>query len=169
MVRKSILAIGAVIAWLTIGPAVAQDKSLDQHFMQNAVEGNLTEVQLGKLAEQKASTDAGRSFGQMLATDHSENNEKATQVARAIGARIPKEPNAEQRQLIRHFSKLSGVSFDRELAHHMVADHRKDIKDFEQAANSKDAQVAGYAKDTLPTLHKHLDTAEALANNVATR
>jgi putative membrane protein len=51
----------------------------------------------------------------------------------------------------------------------MVTDHKKDIRDFEQAAKSQDEQVADYAKDTLPTLRKHLDTAEGLANRIATR
>ena len=45
----------------------------------------------------------------------------------------------------------------------MVDDHKKDIKEFEKEAKSQNQQVATFAKDTLPTLHKHLDTAEALA------
>jgi putative membrane protein len=169
MIRKSILAIGALMACLAIAPVWAQDKDRDRHFLQNAIEGNLTEIQLGKMAEQKASTEAGRSFGRMLANDHSDNNEKATQIARALQVSVPTEPNAKQQQMINHFSQLSGRSFDRELAQHMVADHRKDIRDFEQATKSQDGPVADYAKDTLPTLRKHLDTAEALANRVATR
>jgi putative membrane protein len=159
----------ALVGCLAIAPVWAQNKDRDQHFLQNAIEGNLTEIQLGKMAEQNASTEAGRSFGQMLANDHSKNNEKATQVAHALKVSVPTEPNAKQRQMIREFSQLSGRSFDRELAQHMVTDHKKDIRDFEQAAKSQDEQVADYAKDTLPTLRKHLDTAEALANRIATR
>jgi predicted outer membrane protein len=45
----------------------------------------------------------------------------------------------------------------------MVADHKKAIKEFDKEANSSNAQLAMFAKDTLPTLHKHLDTAEMLA------
>jgi predicted outer membrane protein len=45
----------------------------------------------------------------------------------------------------------------------MVDDHKKDIQDFEKGAQSQNEQVAAFAKDTLPTLHKHLDAAESLA------
>jgi hypothetical protein len=49
----------------------------------------------------------------------------------------------------------------------MVADHKKDIKDFEKEANKSDAAGA-YAKQTLPTLHKHLETAQSLTGAAAT-
>ena len=45
----------------------------------------------------------------------------------------------------------------------MVDDHNKDIKKFEKEANSSNQQIATFAKETLPTLHKHLDTAQSLA------
>jgi len=42
-----------------------------------------------------------------------------------------------------------------------VADHKKDIKEFEKQAKGSD-DVASFAKDTLPTLKKHLQTAQSL-------
>ena len=49
-------------------------------------------------------------------------------------------------------------------AHHMVADHRKDIAAYQKESKKTDA-VGQYAKDTLPTLQKHLDAAQALEKN----
>ena len=59
-------------------------------------------------------------------------------------------------------SKLSGDRFDREFAKHMVTDHKKDIKDYEKEAKKNDAAGA-YAKEALPTLKKHLETAQSLS------
>jgi Domain of unknown function (DUF4142) len=43
----------------------------------------------------------------------------------------------------------------------MVTDHKKDIAEYEKEAKSK-GPLAGFAKDTLPTLKHHLQTAETL-------
>ena len=59
-------------------------------------------------------------------------------------------------------SKLNGAAFDKAFAAHMVADHKKDIAAYQKASKSKNQQVAGYAGETLPTLQKHLQTAQSL-------
>jgi putative membrane protein len=43
----------------------------------------------------------------------------------------------------------------------MVTDHKKDIAKYEKEAKSK-GPLADFAKETLPTLQHHLQTAEAL-------
>ena len=62
-------------------------------------------------------------------------------------------------------SKLSGRAFDRQFVRMMVEDHQKDVKDFEKETKSSNEQIAGFAKDTLPTLQKHLGTAKSLASS----
>jgi putative membrane protein len=64
-------------------------------------------------------------------------------------------------------SKLSDDRFDREFAKQMVADHKKDIKAYEKEAKKNDAAGA-YAKETLPTLKKHLETAQSLSGGATT-
>ena len=64
-------------------------------------------------------------------------------------------------------SKLSGENFDRQFAKDMVEDHKKDIKAYEKEAKKNDAAGA-YAKEALPTLHKHLDTAQSLSGAATT-
>jgi putative membrane protein len=46
----------------------------------------------------------------------------------------------------------------------MVADHKKDIAAYQKESKKTDA-AGQYAKDTLPTLQKHLDAAQALEKN----
>jgi hypothetical protein len=45
----------------------------------------------------------------------------------------------------------------------MVADHKKDIKEYERASKLKDA-AGSYANETLPVLRKHLEAAQSLNN-----
>jgi len=58
---------------------------------------------------------------------------------------------------------MSGSGFDKDFAADMVKDHQKAIDMFQKEADSGDrAQVTDFAKQTLPTLKKHLKTAQSL-------
>jgi putative membrane protein len=54
---------------------------------------------------------------------------------------------------------------------HMVADHKKDVKEFEHAAKSdRQNEIQQFAAETLPTLREHLalaQSAQAEARNEA--
>lgn len=158
---KGSAALIAVAGLLMATPAFAQSKT-DQTFVKKAIEGNLAEVQMGKLAEQKGASDQVRNFGQMLQSDHATNNQKAMALAQSLNVTPPSGPNAEQKRSYDRLSKLSGAQFDREFAKAMVSDHKKDIREFQSEAKSKNAQVADYAKSTVPDLQKHLQAAESL-------
>jgi putative membrane protein len=157
----------AMTAALAVTSASAADKR-DQTFIKDAIEGNLAEVQMGKLAQDKGQSDGVKSFGQMLVTDHTDANQKATAVANQIGVTPPTEPNAKQKALYEKMSKLSGPAFDREFAKAMVQDHKEDIQKFQQEAKKQNDPVGNFANQTLPTLQKHLQQAEALTNNKST-
>jgi len=159
--RLTSSALVAVAGLLMATPALAQSKS-DQTFVKKAIEGNLAEVQMGQLAQQKANNSNVRNFGQMLVNDHSANNQQAMTLAQQLHITPPSSPNAEQKRTYDRLSKLSGDAFDREFARVMVADHQKDIKEFQTEAKSKTPQVADYAKDTLPHLQQHLQAAQSL-------
>jgi len=58
-------------------------------------------------------------------------------------------------------AKMNGAAFDRMFAEHMTKDHKKDIAEYQKEAKAKDA-AGEYAGNTLPTLKKHLDTAQSL-------
>jgi putative membrane protein len=155
-----LLVAGIVAGVIVSSPCFAQDKA-SQKFLKEAIEGR-AEVQMGQLAEKNGKSDGVRPFGQMLQKDHSEANQKATAAANQMGVSPPSEPNSKQKAMYEKISKLSGDSFDRAFAKEMVADHKKDIKEYEKEAKKNDAAGA-YAKETLPTLHKHLETAQSLS------
>jgi putative membrane protein len=144
----------------------AQDKA-SQKFLTEAIEGNLAEVQMGELAQKNGNSDGVRSFGQMLQKDHSEANQKATAAASSLGMTPPTAPNSKQKADYDRMAKLTGAKFDQEFVKHMIADHKKDIREYDKQAKKTDA-AASYAKEALPTLHKHLETAQSLAGAATT-
>ena len=63
--------------------------------------------------------------------------------------------------------KLSGKDFDKTYADHMVKEHQKDIKEFQDAAkNVEDPDVKKFAQDTLPTLEHHEQMAQQMESSV---
>lgn len=139
----------------------------DDSFLKEAMQGDMAEVKMGQLAQQKGGDDKVKQFGQTLESDHSENLDKAKSLAQEIGMTPPKSVNAEQKATYDKLNKLSGQQFDKEFAQHMVQDHKKDIRKFEQESK-KSGSVASFAQETLPVLKKHLEMAESLSGHQTT-
>jgi len=152
--------------------AVAQTRSSDrasQTFITKAIEGNLAEVQIGQLAQEKGASEGVRSFGQTLQQDHATGAQKATAVATQLGVSPPTEPNKNQKAMHASLGKLSGLAFDRKFASEMVKDHKKEIAEYQKAAKKQGDPAAAYATETLPTLQKHLEAAQALTKATSSR
>ena len=158
----------AVVIGLTLSASVAarhgQSSNKDQHFMTEEIQGDLAEVNMGKLAQQKGQSDNVKQFGQMLEQDHAAHLQKAQQVASQNGLKAPTEPNAMQQSMYQKLSSMSGAKFDAAFARDMVRDHEKDIGAYRKEAQSG-SPLADFAKETVPTLEKHLQSAEALTSN----
>src|SRR3954469_15828935 len=119
----TIMAACAVTIFVAGGAVAApkgQSPSKDQHFMAEAIEGDLSEVNMGKLAQQKGQSDQVKQFGQALQQDHGEHLQKAQQLADQSGMKVPSEPNKKQQAVYNKLEGLSGDRFDRAFAQAMV-------------------------------------------------
>jgi putative membrane protein len=150
---------GALLGSMTA--ASGADK-VSQVFIRDAIEGNLAEIQLGQLAQEKAQGADVKSFGQMLVDDHSASNEQAEKVAVQIGITAPTEPSVNQKAKYEKMSRLSETAFDRAFIREMIMDHAINIARFQNEAKKKNDPVADYANQMLPSLKKHLDAARKL-------
>ena|SRR6185437_13162083 len=137
-----------------------------ERFLKEAMEGDLSEMKVGELAQQKGQSEDVKQFGQMLQQDHSKNLQQAQQLAQQGGMTPPAQPSSAQKKVYDKLSKLSGNQFDRQFAKDMVSDHKKDLTKFEKEAKGK-GPVAEFAQQTVPTLQKHLQTAQGIENKGA--
>ena len=136
--------------------------SVDSAFVSDAMMGDNSEVAAGNLAATKAGSQAAKDFGKMLAADHGAHKDKLAALASSSGIAVTDEPSAEGKTLMDQLTGLSGDAFDKAFKEGMIADHQKAIAKYEKQAESGDAQTAALAKETLPTLRKHLETAQKL-------
>jgi putative membrane protein len=136
----------------------------DQQFVTKAAEGGMFEVEIGKLAAEKASDPSVKSFGQMLADDHGAANDKLRQIASGHNVALPASLPADKKKEIDQLSKLSGAQFDKQFVKMVgIKDHQHDISEFEKASKTAQApDLKDFATNTLPTLKKHLETAQKL-------
>ena len=146
----------------TSKPAAAKSsKKMDQTFAMKAAQGGLAEVQLGQLAAQKASNPDVKAFGQKMVDDHQKANDQLKEAAAKNNIALPTEPSAKDKAEAARLEKLSGAAFDKAYMMHMVADHKKDVAEFQREAKSgQDEQIKGFAQQTLPTLQEHLKMAQ---------
>ncbi|MGZ5037284.1 MAG: DUF4142 domain-containing protein [Usitatibacter sp.] len=136
----------------------------DVKFLQETAADGMAEVELGKLAQQKAVREEVKGFATRMVDDHSKANEDLKAVAAASGVDLPAGPDKKHQKMMAKLEKLSGGDFDRAYMHDMVVDHLKDVHEFREHAKSrKDNEAKAFAARTLPTLQGHLDA--ALATN----
>jgi putative membrane protein len=133
----------------------------DKKFIEKAAQGGVAEVQMGKLAAQKAQSAEVKQFGERMAKDHASANDKLTQIASQKGVTPASDMDSSSKREYDKLQKLSGAQFDQEYMKTMVSDHEKDVKEFQSEAKSaKDPQVKNFAQSTLPTIEEHLKLAK---------
>lgn len=135
----------------------------DKTFVMKAAQGGMAEVNLGKLAAEKASRPDVKEFGNMMVEDHTKANDQLKSVANQKSLPIPTDVGAKHQALYDRLSKLSGPAFDKAYVKAMVKDHHEDVGDFRKEANSgKDPDIKNFASQTLPVLEKHLTAIEKI-------
>ncbi|HEY7112529.1 MAG TPA: DUF4142 domain-containing protein [Thermoanaerobaculia bacterium] len=129
-------------------------------FAKKAAVGGMAEVELGRLAVERASNARVKEFGQRMVDDHSKANAELKLAAREQGVALPTELDAEHQAAIDRLSRLSGSAFDQAYMRDMVMDHEEDVSEFARAArHSGDSPIKSFASRALPTLQDHLKMA----------
>jgi len=164
MLKKAIVA-AAVMMGLAAAPALAADET----FVTKAAKGGMAEVQLGKLATEKASSAEVKKFGQRMVDDHGKANDELKTLAQSKNITLPTDLDPKDKALHDRLEKLSGAEFDKAYMHEMLNDHLKDVSEFRTESKSgKDADVKAWAAKTLPTLEEHLKMARDTNGAVGT-
>lgn len=159
---RFVAGLSAIIAIALSGAAVAATSQADQAFVKQAIQADLSEVSAGQLAQTNGQSPEVKNFGKMLETEHGQDLIKARQVATQLGVNPPANVNDDQQALFDKLTGLKGAEFDKEFTQAMIEDHKKDIVKFQTQAKQT-GPAADYAKQTLPALQKHLQTAQSIS------
>jgi putative membrane protein len=134
----------------------------DEEWLMMSIQGDLFEIQGGKLAKQKATTQIVRDLAERLIEDHTKSLQDAVDVAHELGIDVPDEPSPTQQWELRAVAQFHGSDFDRWYSDLEVQDHIQDIQEaqdeIDKGCNDKIRQLA---EDDLPVLKQHLELARA--------
>lgn len=132
-------------------------------FLVRVANSGMAEVQLAKLAQQKATISAVKSFAAMLEKDHSAVGEQVKSFASQRNVTLPATVSDDHQKMYSDMEKMNGKDFEKEYISMMVKAHNDGIDLFENTrSNASDVDIKNFADKTLPTLKKHLDSAQAI-------
>ncbi|PUZ20690.1 putative membrane protein [Chitinophaga costaii] len=132
-------------------------------FSVKAADIGFTEVAMGKLAQDKASQQRVKDFGNLLITDHTKAGDELKAIADRKGITLPTAFSPEHQSAMEKLNDKKGLDWDKAFIDHMIDGHKSAIDDFDKASkNLEDADIKAFATNTLPTLKAHLDSAEAI-------
>ena len=164
--NKTIIATILTVTAFAAGNALAKDKemktsAMGASFIPKAANGGMTEVELGKLAEEKGGSDEVKDFGKQMVKDHSKANDELKEVAGKMNVMVPDKLDAKHQAMITKMQALSGPAFDKAYVNGMVKAHKEDIALFENADKEvKNEDLKAFIEKTIPVMKEHLSMIE---------
>ena len=136
---------------------------------------NTVDIETGKLAAKRGSSNEVRQFGAMLARDHAMVRQQGRDLAKKLGV-TPTPPAAdrsaqEQAAVIRRLSSLRGAEFDHAFLQREVQFHKDVIAAIETTLLPaiKNEELRALVVKVAPAFQAHLAMAENLLTRVATK
>ena len=132
-------------------------------FATKAAHTNMAEVQLGHLAQQKASNPDVKEFGERMVNDHTEAQAKLKDAAGRANVTLPEGLDQKHKELKDQLQQKSGAAFDTMYINKMVEGHEQAVQMLkEAAANLSSEPLKQWASQTLPTIQDHLKRAREI-------
>jgi len=143
------------------GTAVVQD-----NFWTKAAASGLAEVELGKLAAQKAQNPEVKKFAQMMVTDHTRANEELKALAAKKGVVLPTSLASSHQSMLEKLQGLSGAEFDKAYVEGQVDDHETAVDLMDDNDDNSDADIKAFAAKTLPVVKSHLEMIKGIQGKI---
>ena len=127
---------------------------------------DLIEVELGKLAVEKGTSDAVKQFGQKMIDDCTKAADEAKQLAEAGHVNVPAAPDSKHQSRVDKLAKLSGAEFDKAYAKDQLKYHQQNLRKYQDEAQYGSVEeVKNFASKSLPMVQQHLALAKELNKN----
>ncbi|WP_052417674.1 DUF4142 domain-containing protein [Cellvibrio mixtus] len=138
-----------------------------EDFVDEAAAKNIAEIEAAKLALDKSTYPAVRTFAQKMINEHSANNTEIRSLATRKKVDVTDEAELTSKAKAAILKQRDGESFDVAYANNQVSAHKDALEFYKDAAKSKDADVRTFAVATVPKIQHHLKEAEALVSELA--
>jgi putative membrane protein len=159
-------------------------RSDSRGFVNDLAIAGMAEVELGRMAADRAANADVKAFGQMMVRDHSKANDELKQVASQLNIQPTTQLDQKHRALSDKLSTLKGAEFDREYMTAMVQGHEDVLAKLRERTGARSSaatqghgagSTAGgtgeqaltqWAAKAMPTVQQHLERAQQLQQQV---
>ena len=142
-------------------PAPEGSNTQDKLFVRQAAVGGRAEVELGKIAQKKASTDSVRQFAQHMVDAHTKNSQQLMRAGRGLNPELPKDLDPEHLRIRDELNKKSGKDFDVAYISSQLTDHQRTANLLQwHISYGQNQALKKYSIETLPVVMEHLEMAK---------
>ena len=131
-------------------------------FITDIAEARMMDLEEGKIAQQRSTTRDLKSYGALMVNDQTEMLNELRTLATLKGVELPSSLGEYKEKGLNDLKEVHGKSFDKKFIRMMIIDHKRDLKKFEKATRSTDADIQVFATKYLPYVQSHLQKIKAL-------
>jgi putative membrane protein len=138
----------------------------DRKMLEDLAQGNMAEVDAGKMALEKSQNAEIKKFAQQMVDDHGSALADVQALARAKNVTLPDGAGPMAKTKATALKAMSGNLFDKEYAKRAgVGDHESTLKLLQKIQkDAKDGDLKALAAKMQPTVEHHLGMARQLAS-----
>jgi putative membrane protein len=127
-------------------------------FVVEAVGGNIGEVKLAQLAQEKSSNKEIKEIAKMLVDDHTAALDGLKTLATSKAISIPTDEPDKIKETIKDLSDDKPADFDKNWTKALMDKHEKTINDYEkELGETKDEDIKAWINTVLPKIRTHHD------------
>jgi putative membrane protein len=142
-------------------------RAKDDLFLAQAAHANASEIELSRIALDRARTQEVKDYARMIIEEHRKASQQLIDLAQRKGHPLPSVPSAGVVQKTDEAQRGKADTFDLDYASRMREDHLRALSMHrEVAATSPDPDVRAWAGSQVPILEGHLKHAESLVDNL---
>ncbi|QJW89252.1 DUF4142 domain-containing protein [Spirosoma taeanense] len=152
-----------------IQPTSAKLSSADQALMMEVAKGGMMQLEVSKIAVQKASNEEVRQLAQAEVEEQTGLSAKLKEIADAKGVTLPSAPDAETQTKLTQMQGMSGAEFDRTyVSESGVKGHEKlDMVMSKVRSNASDSNLKNIEKAAHPLVKAHLKVSREIMNKMS--
>lgn len=125
-------------------------------FMTQAADARLMDIEGGKLAMEKGSNDLVKNYATQLVADNTKLLKELRTLAAQKNIVLPSTLSNDKADDLNDLREKEGEEFDSKFIKMIQRDHKRDLDEFEEAADSNDRDIQQFAQRNVTVFEKHL-------------
>jgi putative membrane protein len=155
------------VIWAQSGVTSPPPPGADVAFVQQALQDQLAEIELSKLAQNNSTNPAVINFAKATARDENQASQLLRELAAKKGISVSPLPDAEHAAMAKILGCKSGTQLDAYYAEDMTRIDDKVIQLYQAQSVDKDRDIASYAQSALAQEEQREKRARSLTGGTA--